>query len=980
MSATGLNLSAGLPAWPERLQHPGQLQRRSGNQPIRLDDPAKVWRLCEGQVELFLVSLDELQQESARHHLASVAEGSLLFGIATDAQADFVLLAVPHVDSLLQEMDRASLLAQAAADDVTPALAAALDLWLRALSAGMARWAYPRPAIDMGIGVGESLPVPARRRCCGQREVVWVRFMPEAASFIDIQDFPAAQADLCFPLTPESWLLATQELTLQARSTAAALRDSDAWDGVQALHQILFDTVDMNLRLANVDEFNRLQARRASTEADRDRAFKMLMTITDAQQQLADTAKGDTALVSALRLIGQDEGFELKLPASRENTQVPELERIALASGLRTREVSLRQGWWQQDFGTLLAFDRDSGDALVLRCDGRGRAQLIDPARGETSDLLANEAARRRLAPTAYEFSAPLPLRAITFRELLAFALGRGWRDLLPMLLAGAIGGLIGIVTPVATAYMIDSVIPNHEIGHLVELGLVLAVLGGTAFVASYISTVAFARAESRMGRAVQSGMMDRILRLPMGFFQDYSAGDLATRLMAVTEIQNLVSSGSINTLLSGLFGMFSFALMYFYDVRLALWASLLMLVYVALSCLISVLRLRQERPLADLNGKLNNTLLQLILGVAKIRLAAAEDRAFARWAGVFAKGRRHQLASQRLAAWQTALNGVLTLSGLLLFVVVIGKTGAKPQWIAIGAFAALLMAFQRFSAGLTMMVQVGTELLAIQPQLRRAQPLLEAVPEVGEEKSYPGQISGAVEISHLSFRYLADGPLILNDISLEIAPGEFVALVGSSGSGKSTLLRVLLGFEAAESGGILFDGQNLDKLDAPALRRQMGVVMQNAQLMPRSLFDNIVGTSGGSLEDAWDAATQVGLADDIRRMPMGMQTVILEGGGALSGGQMQRLMIARAIVGRPKILLLDEATSALDNRTQAVVTESLDRLRVTRLVVAHRLSTIVNADRIYVLEAGRIVEAGRFADLMAAKGTFARLAERQMI
>ena len=216
--------------------------------------------------------------------------------------------------------------------------------------------------------------------------------------------------------------------------------------------------------------------------------------------------------------------------------------------------------------------------------------------------------------------------------------------------------------------------------------------------------------------------------------------------------------------------------------------------------------------------------------------------------------------------------------------------------------------------------------------------------------------------------------------MSLEVAPGAFIALVGASGSGKSTLLRLLLGFEQPEAGGILFDGQDLAGIDATAVRRQMGVVMQNAQLMPRSLYDNIVGTASGTLEDAWEAATQVGLANDIRQMPMGMQTVVLEGGGAFSGGQMPRLMIARAIVGKPKILLLDEATSALDNRTQAVVTDSLGRLRVTRVVVAHRLSTVVNADRIYVFEAGRIIEVGHYAELIQANGPFARLAERQMV
>lgn len=271
------------------------------------------------------------------------------------------------------------------------------------------------------------------------------------------------------------------------------------------------------------------------------------------------------------------------------------------------------------------------------------------------------------MAPTAFELTAPLPFRAINFRELLGFALARGWRDVVPMLLMGVILGLLGMVTPIATAYIIDSVIPNHEGGHLIELGLVLAVLGGTAFVVSYAGTLAFSRAESRMGRAVQSGIMDRVLRLPMSFFQNYSAGDLATRVMAITQIQTLLSTSSVNTILGGIFGIFSFGLMFFYDVGLALWAALLSLV-------LSYLRLRQERSLAALTGKLSNTLLQLILGVAKIRLAAGEDRAFARWASLFAQSRRHQLAAQRLGAWQGALNQALTLSGLLMFVLLIGK------------------------------------------------------------------------------------------------------------------------------------------------------------------------------------------------------------------------------------------------------------------------------------------------------------------
>ncbi|WP_295430536.1 ABC transporter transmembrane domain-containing protein, partial [uncultured Thiodictyon sp.] len=406
-----------------------------------------------------------------------------------------------------------------------------------------------------------------------------------------------------------------------------------------------------------------------------------------------------------MRLIGRQEGFEVRLPATAKPGDSPGLEEIARSSGLRLREVALREGRWRQDFGALLGFDKESGQPRALLSGSRGRPRLIDPT---TGDELAFDAARARLAPTAFELTAHLPFRAMTFRDLLGFALARGWRDAVPILLTGAILGLLGLATPIGTAYMIDTVIPGHEVGFLVEIGLVLAVLGGMAFIMEYVGTLAFSRAESRTGRALQSGMMDRMLRLPMSFFQGYSAGDLATRVMAITQIQTLASTASVNAILSGIF---SFALMFYYDTRLALWAALLISVYCVLSMLLGYLRLRQERPLAELTGKLNNSLLQLILGVTKIRLAAGEDRAFARWASLFAQGRRHQLAAERIGAWQAALNQTLTLAGLLLFVLLIGKPSANGNLIAIGAFAALLVAFQNFAGSLTRMLQVATDL-----------------------------------------------------------------------------------------------------------------------------------------------------------------------------------------------------------------------------------------------------------------------------
>ncbi|HEY9805050.1 MAG TPA: ATP-binding cassette domain-containing protein, partial [Candidatus Obscuribacterales bacterium] len=209
--------------------------------------------------------------------------------------------------------------------------------------------------------------------------------------------------------------------------------------------------------------------------------------------------------------------------------------------------------------------------------------------------------------------------------------------------------------------------------------------------------------------------------------------------------------------------------------------------------------------------------------------------------------------------------------------------------------------------------------------------------------------------------------------------PGEFIAIVGPSGSGKSTLFRLLLGFESPQIGQVFYDRQNLLSLDIHAVRRQIGVLLQNSRTNTASIFENIAGNALITMDEAWEAARHAGFADEITAMPMGMHTVVSEGGSNLSGGQRQRLLIARALALKPRILLFDEATSSLDNQTQAIVSESLKKLQITRIVIAHRLSTIQDADRIYVLEAGRVVQQGSFQQLMSQEGLFFRLMQRQI-
>ena len=359
-------------------------------------------------------------------------------------------------------------------------------------------------------------------------------------------------------------------------------------------------------------------------------------------------------------------------------------------------------------------------------------------------------------------------------------------------------------------------------------------------------------------------------------------------------------------------------------------------------------LQIRHQRALLDLQGKIASLLFGLINGIAKLRVAGAEARAYARWAERFAEQRRRTLAAQRAANAQTAFNAVYgVLTSLVLFAVV---GFASTETMPTGEFLAFSAAFGQFLAAALSLVSAFSSVLAMVPVYERLSPILETVPEVDESKAEPGDLAGEIEFSHVSFRYQDDGPLILDDVSFRAAPGEFIALVGPSGAGKSTCLRLILGFEKPTSGSIYFDGQDLAGLAAQSVRRQIGVVLQTGRPMAGSIFSNITGNSNLGIDDAWEAARMAGLEEDIKAMPMGMHTVISEGAETFSGGQKQRILIARAIVNRPRIILFDEATSALDNRTQEMVSRSLERLKATRIVIAHRLSTIQNADRIYVV------------------------------
>jgi len=544
--------------------------------------------------------------------------------------------------------------------------------------------------------------------------------------------------------------------------------------------------------------------------------------------------------------------------------------------------------------------------------------------------------------------------------------------------LMGVAGGLLALLMPIMTGIIFDTIIPEASRNQMVQLAVILISVTIAQTLFQVTRGIALVRLEGRMDTRVQSAVWDRLLSLPVPFFRDYTAGDLANRSMGINAIRKMLSGVTLDAVLACIFSVFNLALLFYYDTGMALLALGLAMAMLLVTLLINFLQLRLQRPLMTLEGKNAGMLLQFITGIAKLRVSGTEDRALAEWARTITEKRKLGYKAGTLQNIQVTFSGAFPIiASMAIFAWMVFKI--KSGMMSTGKFLAFNAAYASFQTALLQMSNVVTTSLAVIPLFERAKPILSTLPEIDENKSPPGNLSGDFEAKSINFRYSPDGLLILKEVSIGIRPGEFVAIVGGSGSGKSTLMRLLLGFEEPEAGSIYYDGQPLDTLDIREVRRQIGVVLQNGMLMQGSIFENIVGQSGLTIEDAWEAARMVGIEEDIKAMPMGMHTMVTAGGGTLSGGQRQRLIIARAIVKRPPILFFDEATSALDNRTQAIVSESLERLNVSRIVIAHRLSTIINADRIYVLDKGEMLQCGTYEELMAREGLFAELAKRQI-
>lgn len=961
----------------------GQVHRFRGNHTIVLDDPQTLWIVESGCVALFAVPYRNGIAEGTRRYLFTVTAGQAMLSTATLGQA-YQILAIATTEVAVTELSLEDL--QLALQQGNQAAIGWLSAWIDQI--GLALGDITPPILPQPTeGVRYFALNPGDIFQPAYNTIAWMRIQSGTADLLGFEELPLTSDLDWFPLSSHLWVEMASAVEFTVLETAE-LEDANDWlNGVFQLQAYFLHCV------ALLEE----QQYRADLSRFRDRQQLNQQMMEDTLGNLADllqptvgksiapagTLNAEQALLTAAGAVGRFLGVTIQPPAKSEdlNRVADPIDAIARASRLRVRRITLEGQWWQKDCGALLAYTKDDRPVALLPTQN-ARYEMFDPQRQRRIPLKQRQAAE--LAPTAYMFYRPLPNKVLHTLDLLQFAVWGHAKELLIVLLAGVVGTLLAMITPQATAILIDQAIPDADRRLLVQIGLGLfaAALGSTLFQLS--QGFAIMRLETFADATTQAAIWDRLLMLKPAFFRQYAIGDLSSRVSAVSQIRQKLSSTVLRSVFSSLFSLLNLGLLFYYSGTLAMIAVLVALVNVGVTVVSSVLTLKKVRPLMEVQGQLLGVMVQLINGVTKLRVAGAESRAFAYWGKRYHHQIKLMLSTQGIEDVLTVINKILpALTTGILFWFAVGLLQApegQAAGLSTGTFLAFNAAFGTFISGTTSLSGTIVDVLQVVPLWNRAKPILEAKPEVDGNKADPGRLMGRVVVDHVVFRYRNDGPMTLDDVSLRAEPGEFIALVGASGSGKSTLFRLLLGFDSPESGTVYYDGQDLSGLDVHAVRRQLGVVMQNSRVMSASIFENIAGGAQISMDEAWEAARMAGFAEDIEGMAMGMHTVVSEGGTNLSGGQRQRLLIARSLVLKPKVLLFDEATSALDNRTQAIVSQSLERLKVTRIAIAHRLSTIRNADRIYVFQNGRIVQQGSFDQLAQQDGLFAQLMARQKL
>ncbi len=954
----------------------GETVAGGGNRPIHLSDPGILCFVAEGSVDVFAARLRADGVPSDFKHLLRAGAGRLLFP-AAEGLTGTVLVIKGLPGSALRLMPLDALDGAGCDEQVVEQV----ETWVSEVSEAVTREFTYRPRIDrLLLAEAAEQPVEAGETLSTRRGVVWMSGGDAGLTYLGTEEGDPDGPGVV-PVTPTSWVTLSRSANVRCVATEELQVEGRLMSALANFNDMALSADDLNRRLLLTDVANLQTSTAEFRQRGEQNARRRLFGVLDPGARLDGD---DLALPQALQLVGRHEGIAFHMPHGRAqrpgaDAEEPTLADVLMASGVRMRRVALRrqQRWWLGDSGAMLAIRRDDGAPVALLPGSMGRYRMVEPESGRVRQVNANRA--DSLEQEAYFFYCPLPDDGpVKARQLSGLALHRAGADMARLVAAGMLAGIAMLVPPVLLGAFVGQALPSGSLQTLVALTLGAVLIALLLGVLQMMQGTALMRLEGRMAARAGAALWLRMLDLPSGFFRRFTAGDLATRAMALYELRDKVSGVVVAAMLSVLFLLPTFALLFLYIAALGWLCLALGLTSLSITLALGLMQTPYHRRRLAVTRQLTGTLLQLIGGVAKLRTAGAEGMAFIMWARGY---RELKQTEMKLGTYQEHLMAftaaVPLFASAALFALALTVGGDD---LAVGSFLVVYAAFMVFNGAVVQLGGAFSAVAAILPAVQQVQPILTERPRNLASDLPAPELKGEVLLDHVSFRYSDDGPLVLNDVTIHALPGEFIALVGESGAGKSTIFRLALGLERPQLGAVYFDGHDLNRLNWSSVRNKIGTVPQDAHLRPQTVLDNIIGIDGELSEDeAWRAARLARVDADIAAMPMRMYTVSSESAAAFSGGQVQRFMLAAALARSPKVLLLDEATNWLDNRTQADIMEQIEQISVTRIISAHRLSTIRRADRIYVLQGGRVVQEGTFEELMEEEGVFRDLVRRQL-
>jgi NHLM bacteriocin system ABC transporter ATP-binding protein len=936
--------------------------------------PGTVRMITSGSAHVFAVQRKDGAAASPRRHLFTVKAPGVVMPVPEDPALG--IITIPTPESRTEELSWEQFWKRARDPELGQRTLDAIEDWTAGWLEACAHLANNRPMRDLVIGSDPRADMPPLRILNADRHLVWLRVLSGEGVLLDTEPV-GGHALSTVPLAGTAWLRSFDELHLRPVAAAELVRENEMQAVLEAFLTAAQRNLTLALNLAKIDAAARFDQRTGRLTADIDRLLGDLGRMVGAIGPQKAVSGSKQELLSAVHAVSMRIGVKAQLPTSVSADEIDQgasLERILEASSLRARKVTLADHWWQKSAGDFVAFRQDSGAPCALLDAGIQGYRLENPVRGQREAVTATIAAT--VSPHAFTLYQPFPDIKLSMRAMYLFGLQGAGADLLVILLAAIAGSWVASLPAIGSRLIFERLIPQHFGMLLIQVGVALALVAATRSVFSYANNVAFARIRGRASARLKAAIWDRILRQNMAFLSRYSAPDLTMRAATIENVVSAAHSLAHQSLITSWMLVINLGTLYWLAPAGA-GAATGLIALMGLAILAAAWGQKRAFTLGEqAEGSVSTFVHALTNGIRKLRLAGAEERAFVKWGDRFSRSRMKLVHLRRVT---NLFNSFAALFELLALAVVLAAVALlSPDPMKIGTFFGFIIAFQTC---LSAMSALGKQVMNVAFQFASipyAQPVLDAVPEREANKASPGRLTGNIEFSNVSFRYGADGAPILSSLAFCVQPGEFVALVGPTGCGKSTVVKLLLGLERPTGGAVLYDQRDLNGLDIDAVRRQIGAVLQRCQLTAGTIHEIIRGSSNATLDDTREAARLAGLGPDIAAMPMGLHTAVPEGQHGFSGGQLQRLSIARAIIRKPALLILDEATSALDNVTQAEITHNLAALACTRIVVAHRLSTVMGADRIIVLNEGRIVETGTYAELNAARGLFAAMAARQ--